>query len=173
MEISRSQAVERKLTIHLPEHTSQRVIDFLVDLEHLDKSLFQSKIAAIFIESIERSIAVTKPSVTIPLPEYLGKDHLEWIQHPFTKQLLTSWLLQLIKDVPDAVTRSHSSCNITNEVTVNQGAHPPSSDSSVLECAELEFAEKTAPDKSGTNTPPFQITNPYHAKLVGFFLDGE
>lgn len=168
MEISRSQAVERKLTIHLPEHTSQSVIDFLVDLEHLDKSLFQSKIAAIFIESIERSLAVTKPSVTIPLPEYLGQEHLEWIQHPFTKQLLISWLLQLLKDVPDTTPRSHSSCNITNEVTVTHGAHPSSRDPSIRECAE-----ETDPDKDSTDTPSFQITNPYHAKLVGFFLEGE
>lgn len=155
MESSRPQVKGRKLTIHLSEHTPQRIFEFIDALEALDEFLFQNKLSELLINSIERSLAVPKPSLTLPLPEYLGKDHLEWIQHPFTKQLLTSWLLQLLKDVPNA-----TSSEPTRLVDPSSGPSPG------------ELTDANPPEKD-SGIPPFQIRSSYHAKLVGFFLEDD
>lgn len=39
-------------------------------------------------------------------------------------QTVVSWLMQLIKDVPNVESNSHPGCNITNEVTVHHLALP-------------------------------------------------
>ncbi|BCG60926.1 hypothetical protein [Paenibacillus sp. URB8-2] len=142
------------VTITLPENTPQTILAYLEQLKQSGERTFSNKIAQLLIESLNQACLKEKPHVVIPLPEHLTEEQQDWFNHPFTKQLLMNWILQL--------TSGMSSISSSNCLSPSL-AHP--------EISEVPLRTESDNTASPSNHDSFRISTSYHTKLVGFFLD--
>lgn len=88
----------KTISFRLPSDTPLHVLEDLTKRKKTLGRKFSSDIAPIFVDAISKRVQADEKheQVIIPLPNDLTVEQKEWINHPYTKSLISQMLYQVI-----------------------------------------------------------------------------
>ncbi|MFC4767146.1 hypothetical protein [Effusibacillus consociatus] len=161
------------ISFRLPADTPKPVIEYLSQLKETEEESFGKKISQLFINGVHQALIGEKPTITIPLPEYLTPEQRDWFNHPFTRELLRNWICQLTFN--PSLFLGASTFEIATATVQQESVQQKETQQVVVE-REKDQLEEVQPAEVTETTwekkhSDFEVSTSYHAKLVGFFMD--
>ncbi|MCL6606097.1 MAG: hypothetical protein K6T94_24795 [Paenibacillus sp.] len=144
------------ITISLPMDTPHSVLTYLDQLKGAGERTYNRKAGQLFVESVSQACSREKPGLLLPFPEDLSEEQQDWLNHPYTRQILSKWIFQVILDHSPSALLFRSLDNLKDDKIVMK---PQES---------TEVSTESPPDNQS-----FEISTSYHSNLVGYFMNDD